>query len=76
MSLARDAKALIYEQLIIQGLSKAQLGRMTGLAPKEIDRILDLKHNTKIETLELVMEYLGYQLVTTVRRCIPRKLGE
>jgi antitoxin HicB len=73
MSLTSDAKCLIYEQMIIQGISKAELSRMTGLHLKEIDRIIDLRHNTRFDTLESVIEHLGHKFTLNVRRCMPRK---
>ena len=52
----------IYEALLEQKHRKADLARMLDLHLPQIDRMLDLRHNTKLEQLEKALNALGRQL--------------
>ena len=47
------------------GLSKVAFAERLGLAESEVRRILDAKHNTKLDRLELAAAALGKRLVVS-----------
>lgn len=56
------AKVLLANEMIAQGIRKAELARRMGLHMPQIDRLLDLRHSSKIETVEAALQQLGRQL--------------
>jgi antitoxin HicB len=53
------AKLLLWNEMLNQGLRKADLARMLDVHPPIIDRLFDLDHSTKIEFIEQVAAALG-----------------
>jgi antitoxin HicB len=49
------------------GITKSELGRRIGKDEKEVRRILDPRHRTKLATLTEALRMLGQQLVIGVR---------
>jgi antitoxin HicB len=61
------AKIAVLEAFKRSGISKSELGRRIGKDEKEIRRILDPRHRTKLSTLTDVLRTLGQQLVIGVQ---------
>jgi antitoxin HicB len=61
------AKIAVLEAFRASGMSKSELGRRLGRDEKEIRRILDPRHNTKLSTLAAALHCLGRQLIIGVR---------
>jgi antitoxin HicB len=59
-------KVLLHNEMVAQGIRKAELGRRLNLLPPQIDRLLNVRHSTKIETLEAALEAVGKHLVVGV----------
>lgn len=55
-------KVLLLNELVDSGISNAELARRMGTRPQEVQRIVDLGHATKIDTIERAFEALGKQL--------------
>lgn len=60
------AKALLHNEMIRQGIRKSDLGRRLGLKDAQIARLLDMRHSTKLETLEAAIEAVGRHLTICV----------
>lgn len=56
------AKVLLHNEMLSQNVKKAELARRLHIAPPNIERIFNLKHNTKIETIEAALGVLGKHL--------------
>jgi antitoxin HicB len=56
------AKALLLNEMIAAGISNAELARRMGTRPQEVQRIVDLHHATKIDTIAKALGALGRQL--------------
>lgn len=56
------AKVLLLNEMIAQGVKKAEMARRLDVHMPQIDRLLDLRHNTKIDFLEKAVEKLGKHL--------------
>ncbi len=55
-------KALLHNEMLKQNMRKSDLARAMSLHMPQVDRILNPKHSTKLETLELAFEKLGKHL--------------
>jgi len=56
------AKVLLLNEMIGQKVRPADLARLMGLRPQEVNRVIDLSHNTKIDTVAAAMAALGREL--------------
>jgi antitoxin HicB len=57
-----SAKAILLNEMIASGVSRAELARRMGTSQREVQRIVDLRHATKIDTLEQAIRSLGKHL--------------
>lgn len=53
------AKAQLHNEMLAQGVRKADLARLLKVLPPQIDRLLNPRHSTKLETLEAAFASLG-----------------
>jgi antitoxin HicB len=60
-------KVALYNAMLAAGKRKADLARMLNLAPTLIDRLLSLRHKSRIEQIETALAVLGKRLVVDVR---------
>jgi antitoxin HicB len=60
------AKLAVLEALAAAGISKSELARRIGKDEKEVRRILDPKHATKLPALTAALRALGKRLVVGV----------
>ncbi|HTO17701.1 MAG TPA: type II toxin-antitoxin system HicB family antitoxin [Pseudomonas sp.] len=56
------AKAMLHNEMVDQGVRKAELARRLHVAMPQVDRLLDVKHKSKIEGIEEALERLGRRL--------------
>jgi antitoxin HicB len=56
------AKALLHNEMLAQGMKKAELARRLNIAPPNVERIFRVKHKTRIETVEAALASLGKQI--------------
>jgi antitoxin HicB len=68
MAVAPDvaAKLAVLESFVAAGISKSELARRLGKDEKEVRRILDPKHATKLPALTEALRALGKRLVVGV----------
>lgn len=57
-----NMKASLYSYMQANNIKKADLAKLLGKNQKQIDRILDLNHNSTIEQFELAFSALGKKL--------------
>jgi antitoxin HicB len=62
------AKLAVLEAFREAGISKSELGRRIGRDEKEVRRILDPKHPTKLPALTAALRALGQRLVIGVQK--------
>jgi antitoxin HicB len=60
------AKVLLLNEMIAQGTRNAELARRMHVRPQEINRLTDLHHPTKIDTIDLALRALGRKLELTL----------
>ena len=59
-------KAALHNAMIETGTRKADLARKLGQKPPQIDRLLDVGHSSRIETVELALRELNRSAVLTI----------
>jgi len=62
------AKVALYEAMRRQRITKAELGRRLHWHMPQVDRLLDLRHASRLDQLELALGKVGKRLVLEVRR--------
>lgn len=53
------AKVLLHNEMIAQGIKKAELARRLDIAPPSVERIFNVRYKTRIETLEAAFKSVG-----------------
>ncbi|MEX3932528.1 type II toxin-antitoxin system HicB family antitoxin [Paraburkholderia phymatum] len=61
-----SAKVLLLNEMIAQKVTPSDLARRLGTSPQVVNRIVDIKHATKIDTIAEALEALGRQLEIAV----------
>ncbi len=61
------AKLAIYQTMRDQGLDQADLAERLGSDAREVRRLLDLDHNSRLDHLEAALAALGKRLVVEVQ---------
>ena len=56
------AKVLLLNEMIAQGTRPADLARRMNVRPQEVNRLTDLHHPTKIDTIAQALKTLGKRL--------------
>ena len=66
LSAAMSAKAVLRSAMAAHGVSNSQLARGLGCDEKEVRRLLDPRHASKLHRLEQALLWLGYSLSVKV----------
>ncbi|WP_436659682.1 helix-turn-helix domain-containing protein [Acinetobacter sp. P1(2025)] len=61
-----DAKVKLIQELRKLGLSNAEMARKLGVRYQDVQRLFDLRHNTKIDQIADAFDVLGIQLGITL----------
>lgn len=56
------SKILLLNAMAEQKVRPVDLARKMNIKPQEVNRIIDLKHNSKIDTIEKALHALGFDL--------------
>lgn len=62
-----EAKLLLYWSMEEKGLRKADLARLLSCNQKQVDRILDVRHNSSLGQLQRAFAVLGKRMTVQVR---------
>lgn len=60
------AKVLLLNTMLSKNITQAELAKRMGSRKQEMQRIINLGHNTKIDTLNKALEVMGKQLTLSV----------
>lgn len=60
------AKVLLHNEMLAQGIRKAELARRLHMHMPQVDRLLNVRHSTKLETIEEAAHALGKHLTISV----------
>ena len=55
-------KVMLYREMRTQGIGKAELARRLGWHLPQVDRVLDVQHNSRMDQLDAAMGALGQHL--------------
>ena len=61
------AKLAIHQSMRDHGVTQVELARRIGCDPKDVRRLLDLMHRSRLDRLEAALAALGKRLVVEVR---------
>ncbi|HDR9227823.1 TPA: type II toxin-antitoxin system HicB family antitoxin [Burkholderia vietnamiensis] len=61
-----SAKVLLLNAMLAQGVTPSELARRMGTRPQDVNRIMDLGHTTKIDTIAAAFEAIGRRLELSV----------
>lgn len=61
------AKLGLYEAMQTRRMRKADLARLLGVHLPQVDRLLDLRHSSKLEQVEAALQAVGYRIELAVR---------
>jgi antitoxin HicB len=61
------AKVALYRTMRESGVGKAELGRRLGCHLPQIDRLLDLRHASRLDQIDRALHAVGKRLVLEVR---------
>ena len=61
------AKVLLLNEVLAQHVSNAELARRLGMTKQTAQRLFDLSHATKIDTLQDALKALGKDLTISIR---------
>lgn len=67
LPLSASAKVLLLNEMLAQKVRPADLARLMDIKPQEVNRIVNLEHATKIDTLAAAFKALGRELDLEVR---------
>lgn len=59
-------KAILHNEMLEQGIRKAELARRLHVAMPQVDRLLDVRHKSKLEGIEEALARLGKHLEISV----------
>ncbi|AZC17928.1 MULTISPECIES: type II toxin-antitoxin system HicB family antitoxin [Pseudomonas] len=62
------AKVALWNAMLRQRVSKAELARRLGVNRPQVDRLVNLLHRSKIEKVEQALRVLGWRIEVTVVR--------
>jgi len=68
-------KLAIHEAMCEQGVTQVQLGEMLGIDGRQVRRILDLDHESKLSQLEAALAALGLRASVSVTKLSPIDMG-
>lgn len=61
------AKVLLLNEMLAQRVTPAELARRLGTRPQDVNRIVNLAHATKIDTIRTALSSLGRDMEITIR---------
>ena len=60
-------KALLYQGMREQGIGKAELARRLGWHLPQVDRVLDIRHSSRLDRVDAALNAIGRQLEVRIR---------
>jgi antitoxin HicB len=62
-----EAKFMLYSAMRSDGIRKIDLAHRLGCSPSQVDRLLDIKHKSKLDGLQAAFAAIGRRLSVQVR---------
>ncbi|VWD12412.1 Antitoxin HicB [Burkholderia aenigmatica] len=61
-----SAKVMLLNEMLAQGVTPSELARRMGTRPQDVNRIMDLGHTTKIDSIAEAFEAIGRHLELSI----------
>jgi antitoxin HicB len=62
LSASLSAKVLLLNEMIYQNIRPAELARRLGTRPQDVNRLTNLRHTTRIDSIAAALEAMGKQM--------------
>ena len=62
-------KVILYQYMTEHGIGKAELARRLGWHLPQVDRVLDARHNSRLDQMEAALGAVGLRLRVSVESC-------
>ena len=66
LSLTVNAKILLLNAMVEGNIRPSDLAKKMGITPQEVNRVIDLFHKTKIDTIQSAINALGKDFLLTI----------
>lgn len=66
LSLTVNAKILLLNTMVEGNIRPSDLAKKMGITPQEVNRVIDLFHKTKIDTIQSAINALGKDFLLTI----------
>lgn len=70
LPLSLSAKVMLLNEMLAQKVRPAELARRLETTPQEINRLIDLRHTTKIDRIAQAMSALGREFELGIRQTV------
>ena len=60
-------KVILYQEMRDQGIGKADLARRLGWHPPQVDRVLGVRHRSRLDRMDAALRAIGRQLEVRAR---------
>ena len=67
LTLLTEAKVSLYRELRESGMSKASMARRLGCHMRQVDRLLDLRHASRLDQIEAAFAALNKRIVIDIQ---------
>jgi antitoxin HicB len=67
LQLLAEAKIMLYQMMRAARVNKSQLARRLRIHPPQVDRLIDLRHQSRLEQLGAAFDALNYELSLCIR---------
>lgn len=61
-----SAKVLLLNEMLAQNIGTSELARRMGTIPQNVTRLIDVRHTSKLESIEQALRALGKHLELTL----------
>ena len=65
-----SVKVMLYQGMREQGIGKAELARRLGWHLPQVDRVLDVEHNSRLGQMDAALGAIGWRLDVTATRVV------
>lgn len=60
-------KAMLYQGMLNEGIGKAEMARRLGWHLPQVDRVLDVRHSSRLDRMDLALSAIGLQIEVHAR---------
>ena len=70
-----SVKVMLYQGMMEQGIGKAELARRLGWHLPQVDRVLDIRHRSRLDQMDAALGAIGRRLQVTAAAAVDTSLN-